>query len=1480
MAQFDYQKYNGYTPQQKMPKPPKYSLAGQGYKLPTASNPLIPMNNPYKSIENYKTRLTGVGAPVPERDADGDGGLLNGVLRVLQMTGSASTNVIHDVVKGIQTPGKQNTLGSLGKSYVDSFTGKRQDTMTDVFDTMGWKADENPDGKWYKPWTWDGSNTIRNIATLGADIVVDPLSWVSFGALGLGKNVAKGVTKEALGKLATTQTGHIDDIATAIAKEFDTADFVLEPAKVLAQAMKVTKDKDQAELLMRTAYSLTKTSKATDLKTLEYLMDKGFNGLNEDIINNFAKSSSKSQEGIITGFDGMSELTKAIKSRSGSLSSALGKGLSGATGGANLYSAIKGAKSLDEFDTMVGGVKGVLEGLNKNTGWDLIPDWKAGMTKPEFELAKDEVRTMQLKRIYPNMDDAQIGTKLLDKTLDIRELDVLESLYAGFKSMDSTKLEILSKDIISFRYGKKAPKLDDARVASVLQRFDSERGLRSQVKELGDGIEFANGLQRAYDASKGRFFFRYHNPFNNKVLPIVELTNVAKNPAMKKAGEVAFGLPGIRQGRDILGYIFQPEYMGKKSKLVRTRNDALMKVDSDVKSAKITPEKAIAKRAEINDKFDYAIDARNDFAKKMSKYLHLETAIPYKTAESATNIFWDETHTLDKAFLKSETLMKGVSYYRQRNNSDASRVGWELLRGRELEDVLDEVMGTDDALELIDDSMLELAEASREILRQAFSDPKMQKFIKNNQVKDAEMEIIERASGKVTMYFGALKDFDETRGTIFSNVEQSDKSKGVFGFGVDSDKPIKNIVTPENYVHAVYKNTDRDTMKISSMDKSDVDNIKTNTSQQSFSADEKQIESMFDARIYGKEPVDNIIMSMALRNTESLRVDLNRRLVADIQNAIRLEPGFSSLINTKMMYGATPIKIGKDEFFAMPEVVNQLNRIVDTFSTNLGVAQLVSYMDNVTNAMKRLQTSLNPAFILRNAIGEPAMNFFDGVKAISWSKAVEVLTGSKSEGFVRVGDTMFHKGEFAYKNPPDFKAKPQLNYKQRMKADASFAKGLDDFLKNSTEPPRAGETPYKYNQRLSRQYARENSAVPMQPHESIRAVDPETGSVGNYSKEFNSEQSIREGIIGGKGISTITLGNNTYTHIELLNHFRDLGLGWSGVSKGNLIQNSSSTIRNEVAGQVGNPVLNAVANMGDGVETLTRLSHFIDKLDQGFGLEEAASAVRAYHVDYRDLTLPERNVFRRLAPYYTYMRKNLPIQVKNVYTNLGKVNMVSELVRSSYDAIEVNNNGNAPVTDDYLKEGLAIPLGIDPQGNVQYLNWNLPIIDIGRLRLDLGESFDMNILEMLHPAIKAAFEIPANTSLGFNQPIEQFQGQETPLLPGTDTFGIPKVANYFIQQLGVAESARKMLGTGYNALTGAEPDPMKPTQMPLFQSLVPVKNQYNTLNNQAYQYRDQLQEYVNYLEQEGLPVPSMAELEKMQYTPGGRKPKYSAYTPR
>lgn len=84
-----------------------------------------------------------------------------------------------------------------------------------------------------------------------------------------------------------------------------------------------------------------------------------------------------------------------------------------------------------------------------------------------------------------------------------------------------------------------------------------------------------------------------------------------------------------------------------------------------------------------------------------------------------------------------------------------------------------------------------------------------------------------------------------------------------------------------------------------------------------------------------------------------------------------------------------------------------------------------------------------------------------------------------------------------------------------------------------------------------------------------------------------------------------------------------------------------------------NKILRATFGTGVALENNARLAHFIAKLREGKSFEEAALSVKKYLYDYSDETLSavERNVLKRVAPFYGYFRRNLPAQIEVLLKN-------------------------------------------------------------------------------------------------------------------------------------------------------------------------------------------------------------------------------------
>ena len=83
--------------------------------------------------------------------------------------------------------------------------------------------------------------------------------------------------------------------------------------------------------------------------------------------------------------------------------------------------------------------------------------------------------------------------------------------------------------------------------------------------------------------------------------------------------------------------------------------------------------------------------------------------------------------------------------------------------------------------------------------------------------------------------------------------------------------------------------------------------------------------------------------------------------------------------------------------------------------------------------------------------------------------------------------------------------------------------------------------------------------------------------------------------------------------------------------------------------------------IGETVEGNARLGHFINQLDNGMDYAQAAYSVKKHLFDYGHLTTFEQKFMKRVIPFYTFMRNNVPLQMENVVTQPGKYTAMAHI---------------------------------------------------------------------------------------------------------------------------------------------------------------------------------------------------------------------------
>lgn len=218
-------------------------------------------------------------------------------------------------------------------------------------------------------------------------------------------------------------------------------------------------------------------------------------------------------------------------------------------------------------------------------------------------------------------------------------------------------------------------------------------------------------------------------------------------------------------------------------------------------------------------------------------------------------------------------------------------------------------------------------------------------------------------------------------------------------------------------------------------------------------------------------------------------------------------------------------------------------------------------------------------------------------------------------------------------------------------------------------------------------------------------------------------------------------------------------------------------------------------DIGGGVEGYLRGSLANHVRRKGGSIQDAFDDVAKFHFDYDDLTSFERGVMKRIIPFYTWTRKNLPLQLEQIAKQPAKYTAYMK----AKDNIE-NMSEEEGVYPEYFDNLMSIRL---PKGvsqlipgmgdNMAYIAPDLPFRDVAEY---LNPAQPTRGLEMIKSSVAVPLKLPLEMQAGkkfFNdQPF--YEGWEKApgtwklipgLLPALATIGIGdkgKDGEYYMDQ--------------------------------------------------------------------------------------------------
>jgi len=253
-------------------------------------------------------------------------------------------------------------------------------------------------------------------------------------------------------------------------------------------------------------------------------------------------------------------------------------------------------------------------------------------------------------------------------------------------------------------------------------------------------------------------------------------------------------------------------------------------------------------------------------------------------------------------------------------------------------------------------------------------------------------------------------------------------------------------------------------------------------------------------------------------------------------------------------------------------------------------------------------------------------------------------------------------------------------------------------------------------------------------------------------------------ILRGVGGKKIKLAGKTYTYeqlLELSQKWAITGTGWMGsetptalsrqlaeavMPKGEKVLRGMKLFSREGApakyGTIG----------GRFIEDEARLTGFLIELNKHGDASHAAGVVKKFMFDYSELSNAEKTLFKRIMPFYTWARKNIPLEFEQLVKQPGKFAAIPKL-KTLVEASTPIPEGYEQYKPDYFEElyAIATPLR-DSEGNMLVFNPNFAWQDISRVSVK-------DFFSMLNPLISVPFELATNHEIFYGKEIEQYDGE-------------------------------------------------------------------------------------------------------------------------
>lgn len=306
----------------------------------------------------------------------------------------------------------------------------------------------------------------------------------------------------------------------------------------------------------------------------------------------------------------------------------------------------------------------------------------------------------------------------------------------------------------------------------------------------------------------------------------------------------------------------------------------------------------------------------------------------------------------------------------------------------------------------------------------------------------------------------------------------------------------------------------------------------------------------------------------------------------------------------------------------------------------------------------------------------------------------------------------------------------------------------------------------------------------------------------------------------------------------------------------------------EVLSRAGEPLArasNAIQHFGGTAELQGKATAFILGVEEGLqkgmtkeqAFQHAGEIANKYLFNYADLTDVEKNFFRNLFPFYTWARKNIPLQIESFLNNPVSYTALAKYNRNVNEA----NGTNTQDMPEWFQNQMPLPIPgatAGQDGRVPMVNASLPMTDLSNISsVDDASKY---VMGMLNPLAKVAIENTTNQSMLTGAPIYTNEHDKR-----------QKQLQNALNMFGVARNLQKVAAPEAD-VAGKAVSPLYP-QKPLAatgttQSLLKGYNPQEAANDALYAYNRQLGNEIQYLKGKyGDIIPNTRDAAKYEQMP-------------